>query len=191
MTQSAQSLTSSDEANSVSMRASPQIEDATSERGCPSKRTGRVRLNSPISQSLCFFIVAAGVLTHTTAYTNPSTSILHSSYTVHKGRYHHLRKKQPTMFGIRNVVSSSKSFQLFATAEEEVKRKSIQKTVTKKKTRGQSEEEDWEALTAAFQMYKAAYGDLKVPSRFVVPSMPPWPGTSFSSFNIHCPMFDI
>jgi hypothetical protein len=95
------------------------------------------------------------------------------------------------MFGIRNVVSSSKSFQLFATAEEEVKRKSIQKTVTKKKTRGQSEEEDWEALTAAFQMYKAAYGDLKVPSRFVVPSMPPWPGTSFSSFNIHCPMFDI
>lgn len=28
---------------------------------------------------------------------------------------------------------------------------------------------------AAFQMYKAAYGDLKVPSRFVVPAMPPWP----------------
>lgn len=25
-------------------------------------------------------------------------------------------------------------------------------------------------------MYKAAYGDLKVPSRFVVPAMPPWPG---------------
>jgi hypothetical protein len=25
-------------------------------------------------------------------------------------------------------------------------------------------------------MYKAAYGDLKVPTRFVVPSMAPWPG---------------
>lgn len=39
-----------------------------------------------------------------------------------------------------------------------------------------SDEEEWNALLAAFQMYKAAYGDLKVPSRFVVPSMPPWPG---------------
>ena len=39
-----------------------------------------------------------------------------------------------------------------------------------------SDEKEWNALLAAFQMYKAAYGDLKVPSRFVVPSMPPWPG---------------
>jgi hypothetical protein len=34
---------------------------------------------------------------------------------------------------------------------------------------------EWQAITDAFQMYKAAYGDLKVPARFVVPSMPPWP----------------
>jgi hypothetical protein len=39
-----------------------------------------------------------------------------------------------------------------------------------------SDKDDWRALISAFQMYKAAYGDLKVPSRFVVPSMPPWPG---------------
>jgi len=39
-----------------------------------------------------------------------------------------------------------------------------------------SDQEEWNALLAAFQMYKAAYGDLKVPSRFVVPAMPPWPG---------------
>jgi hypothetical protein len=39
-----------------------------------------------------------------------------------------------------------------------------------------SDKEEWRALISAFQMYKAAYGDLKVPSRFVVPSMPPWPG---------------
>ena len=39
-----------------------------------------------------------------------------------------------------------------------------------------SDEASWSALIASFQMYKAAYGDLKVPARFVVPSMPPWPG---------------
>mmetsp|Transcript_1334 Transcript_1334/g.2413 ORF Transcript_1334/g.2413 Transcript_1334/m.2413 type:complete len:1006 (-) Transcript_1334:39-3056(-) len=39
--------------------------------------------------------------------------------------------------------------------------------------------EEWDALLAAFQMYKAAYGDLKVPSRFVVPSMPPWPESAW------------
>lgn len=38
------------------------------------------------------------------------------------------------------------------------------------------DESEWRAVTAALQMYKAAYGDLKVPSRFVVPSLPPWPG---------------
>jgi len=37
------------------------------------------------------------------------------------------------------------------------------------------DEAEWEILVSAFQMYKAAYGDLKVPSRFVVPAMPPWP----------------
>lgn len=37
------------------------------------------------------------------------------------------------------------------------------------------DEEEWRTLIAAFKMYKAAYGDLKVPSRFVVPAMPPWP----------------
>jgi hypothetical protein len=36
--------------------------------------------------------------------------------------------------------------------------------------------QEWNALVASFKMYKAAYGDLKVPSRFVVPSIPPWPG---------------
>jgi hypothetical protein len=39
-----------------------------------------------------------------------------------------------------------------------------------------ADKEEWRAILAAFQMYKAAYGNLKVPARFVVPSMPPWPG---------------
>ena len=38
------------------------------------------------------------------------------------------------------------------------------------------DEEEWKAMLAAFQMYNAAYGNLKVPLRFVVPSLAPWPG---------------
>lgn len=34
---------------------------------------------------------------------------------------------------------------------------------------------EWTAVVDSLRMYKAAYGDLKVPSRFVVPAMPPWP----------------
>ena len=46
----------------------------------------------------------------------------------------------------------------------------------------QADDDEWKALVAAFQMYKAAYGDLKVPSRFIVPSLPPWPGTCVCVF---------
>jgi hypothetical protein len=45
------------------------------------------------------------------------------------------------------------------------------------------EKEEWRAILASFQLYKAAYGDLKVPTRFVVPSMKPWPGESISGFS--------
>jgi hypothetical protein len=37
------------------------------------------------------------------------------------------------------------------------------------------DEEEWKAVLSAFRMYKAAYSDLKIPQRFVVPSMKPWP----------------
>lgn len=39
-----------------------------------------------------------------------------------------------------------------------------------------TDENEWRAMLLAFQMYKAAYGNLKVPLRFVVPSLAPWPG---------------
>ena len=49
------------------------------------------------------------------------------------------------------------------------------------------DESEWQAVTAALQMYKAAYGDLKVPSRFVVPSLPPWPGKfRLILIYVHC-----
>jgi hypothetical protein len=41
-----------------------------------------------------------------------------------------------------------------------------------------SDQSEWKAVLLALQLYKAAYGDLKVPRLFVVPSMAPWPGTS-------------
>jgi hypothetical protein len=40
-----------------------------------------------------------------------------------------------------------------------------------------SDQAEWKSVLMALQLYKAAYGDLKVPMRFVVPSMAPWPGT--------------
>ncbi|GAX24105.1 hypothetical protein FisN_9Hh357 [Fistulifera solaris] len=38
-----------------------------------------------------------------------------------------------------------------------------------------NDEAEWKAIFAAFRLYKAAFGDLKVPQRFVVPNIKPWP----------------
>lgn len=38
-----------------------------------------------------------------------------------------------------------------------------------------SDVNEWKAVLAALTLYKAAYGDVKVPQRFVVPSAAPWP----------------
>lgn len=40
-------------------------------------------------------------------------------------------------------------------------------------------DEEWAAVLSAFKMYKAAYGDLKVPQRFIVPNMAPWPAAAW------------
>ena len=42
-----------------------------------------------------------------------------------------------------------------------------------------SDDDEWQAVLSAFKLYKAAYGDLKVPQRFVVPNMAPWPKASW------------
>lgn len=39
-----------------------------------------------------------------------------------------------------------------------------------------SDQQEFKAVFLALQLYKAAYGDLKVPARFVVPDAAPWPG---------------
>ena len=40
---------------------------------------------------------------------------------------------------------------------------------------GDDDAREWKAILASFKMYKAAYGNLKIPQRFVVPNMKPWP----------------
>ena len=72
------------------------------------------------------------------------------------------------------ISSNSRSHSISSTAIFATQKK-VKKASKTKKT-GKSDKEEWDAVLDAFQMYKAAYGDLKVPSRFVVPSMPPWPG---------------
>lgn len=79
--------------------------------------------------------------------------------------------KQPAFISNqRPGTSKPRNILLFATQKET--------RLSNKKSSSSSspDAQEWDALLAAFQMYKAAYGDLKVPSRFVVPSMPPWPG---------------
>ena len=39
-----------------------------------------------------------------------------------------------------------------------------------------SDQQEWRAVFLALQLYKAAFGDLNVPARFVVPAAAPWPG---------------
>ena len=39
-----------------------------------------------------------------------------------------------------------------------------------------SDQQEWKAVFLTLQLYKAAFGDLKVPAKFVVPSAAPWPG---------------
>ena len=41
---------------------------------------------------------------------------------------------------------------------------------------GKADQEEWRAVFLALNLYKAAFGDLKVPTKFVVPSAAPWPG---------------
>ncbi len=40
-----------------------------------------------------------------------------------------------------------------------------------------TDQNEWRAVFLTLQLYKAAFGDLKVPTKFVVPAAAPWPGT--------------
>eukprot|EP00979_Chaetoceros_neogracilis_P005013 scaffold858_cov231-Chaetoceros_neogracile.AAC.1 len=96
-----------------------------------------------------------------------ATSVDAFSTTRHSITQKHISTQNPMVENLAFITNQRKSLStiLFATNKETLPQERASK----------SDEEEWNALLAAFQMYKAAYGDLKVPSRFVVPSMPPWP----------------
>lgn len=74
--------------------------------------------------------------------------------------------QQPPSFSLKKIPSRTASTSsLFSSIDED----------------GNAPDEvEWRAMLAAFQMYNAAYGNLKVPLRFVVPALAPWPEQAWS-----------
>lgn len=81
-----------------------------------------------------------------------------------------------TPMQVNSVRHHFPSFRLAQPSDAEVQTETSQSKV--------DDEEEWRTVLAAFKMYKAAYGDLKVPSRFVVPGMAPWPGETFVDLSL-------
>ena len=50
---------------------------------------------------------------------------------------------------------------------------------TKKKAGTSTDAGEWKAIVSALTIYKAAYGNLQVPQRFVVPNLQPWPKSAW------------
>lgn len=44
-----------------------------------------------------------------------------------------------------------------------------------------SDQQEWKAIFVALQLYKAAYGDIKIPIEFIVPAAAPWPELAWGS----------
>lgn len=47
-----------------------------------------------------------------------------------------------------------------------------------------SDQQEWKAIFVALQLYKAAYGDIKIPIEFIVPAAAPWPGTFIVFYDL-------
>jgi len=104
-----------------------------------------------LSAMAAITIAAACLVSSTSAFTTSSTRSMHSHQ--HTAL---VRQELPSIITRTLIPPFISSTSLFAAGRT-------------------PDKEEWRAILAAFQMYKAAYGDLKVPSRFVVPSMAPWP----------------
>ena len=108
-------------------------------------------------------IVAAYAVSSVSAFTQPKYQMGANTITRASSKW------QP-MSLVRSRVSSvtspslSPTTRLFMSAE------------TESSASSKSDQKEWRAVFLALQLYKAAYGDLKVPARFVVPSAAPWPG---------------
>ena len=75
-----------------------------------------------------------------------------------------------------NLAFYHPTMAIFSTTESNTDKETSSNDLTEDKGGASSDDSsEWDAIVDSFQMYRAAYGDLKVPARFVVPSMPPWP----------------
>jgi len=118
--------------------------------------------------------IAATPLSPSIAFISSNSQRQSSSSPSSFQRFHHHRHQ-------RSPPTTSLLSRLYSSAPQDSEIDTDAPAATTKKKRGiksRSEEDDdkeWETLLSAFRMYKAAYGDLKVPIRFVVPAMHPWP----------------
>ncbi|KAL3924793.1 MAG: hypothetical protein SGILL_000822 [Bacillariaceae sp.] len=94
-----------------------------------------------------------------------SSTLLHNQHRIRRSNSDLLVFKSPT----KTTMLHSDSLVLFGGARRTPSRLFMAKTDPS------SDQADWKALLMSLQLYKAAYGDLKVPKVFVVPSMAPWP----------------
>jgi len=112
-----------------------------------------------VQRSILIFVCAmASVQAFSSAIFTGRRSLLRSQA---PSKYHHL-----SPFSCKPAPSRIASTTLFSSDGED-----------------ESSKEEWQAILAAFQMYKAAYGNLKVPLRFVVPALAPWPGLSKNTMH--------
>lgn len=138
-----------------------------------------ISLDPSISYSRILQGTSLSYSPHSTAtFTIPSMSYHQSSSSWTKNNIHTISSSRTSLQQRESFSSSLYSFgnlkrklTLLSSVKDTMEAESITDNDA-----GESDEAEWSALLSGFQMYKAAYGDLKVPSRFVVPSMPPWPG---------------
>jgi hypothetical protein len=102
-----------------------------------------------------------------------STSLLHNQDRIRRST----RSVAPAIGGSAIKLSHGDALRLFGDA-----RHSPARLWMAKSDYSVSDQADWKALLTALQLFKAAYGNLKVPKLFVVPSMAPWPGEFYSVF---------
>ena len=138
-------------------------------KACPNDESNKEHASSSESKTTARMMNACQSIFIIAAIAYSTTSVDAFSTTRHSTHQRIISTQNPVVKTPAFITNQRKTFSatLFATKKE------VQPTNNASK----SDDEEWNALLAAFQMYKAAYGDLKVPSRFVVPSMPPWPGT--------------
>ena len=126
--------------------------------------------------------IAAAVLnlvSYVTAFTTTSYQQQHKQQNYHD-RIQHAPYYRPSSISYSSshtsttTLTSAKTFTILPTFATTLKSKT--RLFLAPRPAGTGDQAEWKALLMALQLYKAAYGDLKVPVRFVVPSMAPWPG---------------